>query len=173
MAVVSINATPWISEGNVSFVFNHHEDHLLNNGTASGADAVQVRCAIQNQDGDADADLVDIDTACDPQGQRYGTPSAQYDLTLRYTPELYEALLPFSRSTVSFATLNDFGLPVGVGNAEESGEVRFPQMAPETHYLNNENKTMDLALIVVGGVPTRTTDPGAAVWTHPAGPALP
>ncbi len=173
MAVVSINATPYISEGNVSFVFNHHEDHTDNAGTATNADAVQVRCAIQELDSDADAELVDIDTACDPNGQAYGQPSSQYSMTARYSPELYTALLPFSRTTVSFATVNNHAVAISATNREESGQVRFPQLPPESHYIRNNNRTMDLTLIVVGGQVTSTDSPAAAVWTHPDGPALP
>lgn len=173
MAIVSINAEPWISDGNVSFVFNHHEDHVANNGVATGADAVQVRCAAQNMDGSADAQLIDVDTACDPNGQKYGQASGQYELTLRYSPELYAALYPFSRSSVTIATVNDHTIPVAAGNVEESATVRFPQLPPEVHYQRNANKLMNLTLPIVGGEATRTEDPLAAVFTHPDGPALP
>lgn len=173
MAVVEITATPWISEGFVSFVLNHHEDHADQNGTLTGADAVQLRCALQNLDGDSDPDTVDIDTACDPNGQRYGQPSTQYNLSLRYSPQLYAAIEPFELSDVSFATINNYNLPVAALNKESSGVVRFGQLPPEEHYLNNENRVIELELFVVGGRATRTDLPAAAVFTHPAGPALP
>lgn len=172
MAVVSINAAPYISDGNISFVFNHHEDHTKN-GVATAADAVQVRCALQNLDGSGDAELVDIDTACDPNGQAYGQASSEYVLSLRWSNELHTALAPFQRSEVSFATVNDFSGAVGPLNFEESGIVQFGQLRPRSHYLKNENSVIELTLPVKGGEATETDVPAAAVFTHPDGPALP
>ena len=172
MAVISIDAAPYISDGNVSFVFNHHEDHTRK-GVATGADAVQVRCALQDFDGDADAELVDTDTACNPNGRSYGQASSEYTLAMRYSPELYNALRLFQRSQVSFATVNDYTLPISATAREESGLVEFGQLAPEVHYKKNENRLIELTLVVVGGEPTSTDSPAAAVFTHPDGPALP
>jgi len=165
MPVVSVTSAPLIVT-NPSLILNPLEDH------PSGAPAVQVNCMMQDLDADADAELVDTDTACDPSGRAYGQPSSEYTLIWRYSPEAYGYLKQFSRSRVGFAGVNDYTAPVSADNREESGILEFPQVAPELHYKRNENKTFTFTLPVVGGEPVSTEDPLAAVITHPMGPVI-
>lgn len=164
MPATTVTASPFVSVGNVSFVLNHDDSH------ASSVGAVQFQCALQSLVPEADADEIDLDTACDPQGIGFGNPRYEYVATFRYSAEVYGLLKNFELSEVTFAALNDFTQPISATNREESGRVRMSALPPEVHYQNNENLTLEVRFPVIGA-PVSTEDPLAAAFTpHPLGP---
>ena len=166
MAIITDVGSPQAASTNISLVLNYDESH------PSGADGVQLRCVLRRFDPDVDPETVELDTACDPQGEGWGAKKTTLSAEIRVTPEVWLLLKPFETSDVTVATLPDHTAAVSASNIEESGTVRFPQLKPMAYYAKAENQTVILDLPVVGGELDYTVDPLAAVFTHPNGPAI-
>lgn len=166
MAVVGITDNPGAPSRFVSVVINPDETH------PSGADAVQLQCAIQSFDSTPEAELFDTDTACDPNGQAFGQPGMTVNLTLRFTPDMWTKLKPYERSEVTIVMLQDFTAAISASNCEEFGRIRFGQLPTKTHYLRNENRTITLDLPVIGGELGVVDTPAGSFFTHPLGPSI-